>query len=98
MKTINKSSGIKGVTLLAKNNGKNKYWVARVQGRINISKRFPFTERGKELAAILPGTKKGDSIEQYNNVLQHAAELQDTMLAVCIVRVNGELTSADAPR
>ena len=36
----------------------------------------------KELAATLPGTKKGDSIEQYNNVLQHAAELQDTMLAV----------------
>jgi hypothetical protein len=37
---------------------------------------------GKELAATIPGTKKGDAIEQYNNVLQHAAELQDTMMAV----------------
>ena len=36
----------------------------------------------KELASTLPGTKKGDAIEQYNNVLQHSAELQDTMLAI----------------
>jgi hypothetical protein len=36
----------------------------------------------KELASTLPGTKKGDAIEQYNNVLQHSAELQDTMQAL----------------
>ena len=65
MKTINKSSGIKGVTLLAKNNGKNKYWVARVQGRINISKRFPFTERGKELAAIFYKETIEKNIDRY---------------------------------
>jgi hypothetical protein len=46
----NKSSGVKGVTLQV-DNGKNYYWACRVQGRINFKKRFPFTERGKELAA-----------------------------------------------
>ena len=47
MKTPNKSSGIKGVFLKTMNNGKNKYWQARVQGRIKISRNFPFTELGK---------------------------------------------------
>jgi hypothetical protein len=32
-----------------------------------------------EYKAILPGGKKGDAIEQYNNVLRHAANLQDVM-------------------
>lgn len=48
MKTANNSSGLKGVTLQI--NGNNKYWRARVQGRINIKRNFPFTERGKDLA------------------------------------------------
>lgn len=48
MKTANKSSGLKGVTIAI--SGNNKYWYARVQGKINIKKRFPFTEEGKILA------------------------------------------------
>jgi hypothetical protein len=51
MKTPNKS-GIKGVFKITSNNGANVYWMGKVGGRINIGKRFPFTERGKELAEI----------------------------------------------
>jgi hypothetical protein len=34
-----------------------------------------------EYKAVSPGGKKGEAIEQYNNVLGHASELQDTLLA-----------------
>jgi len=47
MKTVNNRSGLKGVFFRAMNNGKNVYWQARVQGRIKISRNFPFTELGK---------------------------------------------------
>lgn len=50
MRTVNRSSGIKGVTINVINNG-NKYWCARVQGRLKIKKLFPFTEKGKKEAA-----------------------------------------------
>lgn len=51
MKTVNRSSGIKGVTIKVMNNGKHKYWCARVQGKLRIRKYFPFTEQGKKEAA-----------------------------------------------
>jgi len=44
-------SGVKGIVFDQMNKGKNKYWRARVQGRINISRLFPFSDEGKKMAA-----------------------------------------------
>ncbi len=65
MRTVNKSSGLKGVTL--KVNGNNKYWFARVQGRINISRRFPFTDEGKKMAYSFYKKTISENKDRYYN-------------------------------
>lgn len=50
MKTVNKYSRFTGVSIEI-NNGKNIYWLCRVQRKnLRFKKRFPFTEHGEELA------------------------------------------------
>jgi hypothetical protein len=51
MQTVNKKSRFIGVTLEIKNNGKDYYWVCRVQRKkLRFKQRFPYTERGEQLA------------------------------------------------
>jgi hypothetical protein len=76
MRTSNKSSGIKGVTLRKLNGGKNKYWCARVQGRINIHKNFPFTKRGLELAAEFYNKSIQENEEKYYQYTKHGKTIQ----------------------
>ena len=63
MRTSNQSSGIKGVT--ERKLGKYQYWVARIQGRLNISKLFPYSESGKIAAEKFYKQKVEENINKY---------------------------------
>lgn len=64
MKTANKASRFIGVTMAVLNN-KDHYWVCRVQRKkLRFKKRFPFTDRGEELA----GETYQQKIKQFNDL------------------------------